>query len=171
MPRYVDNTLLKDEKLIYFSRPHWIIYMPGVFAFIVALIFVYFGPKYFNLRLDIWGSHTLYGICATISAIIGICWLLSAYVKYQTSEYAITDRRVIMKTGWIQRNSLELFLRKLEAININQTITGRLLNYGTVTIVGTGGTEDHYFNVRDPLRFRKVVQQQADLLIDNEDKH
>jgi uncharacterized membrane protein YdbT with pleckstrin-like domain len=105
-----------------------------------------------------------------IAALIGAYWLLMAYIKYRTSEFGITDKRVLMKTGFVSRNSLEIFLRKLEAINVNQTVTGRILNYGTLVIIGTGGTEDFYFNVPDPLNFRKRVQQQADLLTDADDR-
>lgn len=168
--RYIDSTLLKDEKLIYAARPHWIIFGPAVAAFVVAFLFLYFGPVYFALRLSIWGNHQLYDICAAIAALIGAYWLLTAYIKYRTSEFGITDKRVLMKTGLVSRNSLEIFLRKLEAINVNQTVTGRILNYGTLVIIGTGGTEDFYPNVPDPLNFRKRVQQQADLLTDPDDR-
>lgn len=165
--KYINATLLKEEKLIYSARPHWIIFGPGVAAFIAAFLFLYFGPSYLAIRIY---NHSLYDLCAGIAALIGIYWLLMAYIKYRTSEFGITDKRVLMKTGLISRNSLEIFLRKLEAINVNQTIPGRILNYGTIVIIGTGGTEDFYFNVPNPLSFRKRVQQQADLLLDGDDK-
>lgn len=168
--RYINSTLLRDEKLIYAARPHWIIFGPAVAAFVIAFLFLYFGPVYLSLNIAIWGNHSLYDICALIAALVGIYWLLTAYIKYRTSEFGITDKRVLMKTGFVSRNSLEIFLRKLEAINVNQTVPGRILNYGTLVIIGTGGTEDFYFNVPDPLGFRKRVQQQADLLIDPDDK-
>lgn len=168
---YINETLLKDEKLIYFSRPHWIIFGPAITALIIALAFLIWGPSYSTLQFHIWKTHPFYELLAAAAGIIGLYWLLIAYIKFKTSEYAITDRRVLMKTGWIQRNSLEIFLRKLEAINVNQTVPGRIFNYGTLVIIGTGGTEDFYFNVPDPLGFRKRVQQQADLLTDGDDRH
>ena len=67
-----------------------------------------------------------------------------------------------MKTGLIQRYSLELFLDKIEAIYVDQTILGRLLNYGVIIVVGTGGSKDLFTNVPNPLEFRRMVQQQID---------
>ena len=169
MPRYIRETLLKDEKLIYYTRPHWIIFAPGVIALIVSFLFFTYGPTYFALRFSFLDGYQLYVICGAVTLLIGVYWLISAYITYRTSEYGITDKRVLMKTGWIRRNSLEIFLRKLEAINVNQTIPGRILNYGTLVVIGTGGTEDFYFNVPQPLSFRKRVQQQAELLVDVDD--
>ena len=171
MMRYIRENLLADEKLIYASRPHWIIFAPAVTTLIAAFLFYVFGPSYFALRSSILLGYSLYEITSGVLAIVGAYWLLTAYITYLTSEYGVTDKRVIMKTGWIRRNSVEIFLRKLEAINVDQTIPGRILNYGTIVIIGTGGTADRYLYVPDPLNFRKRVQQQADLLLDSEDAH
>ncbi len=169
--RYIQSTLLKDEELIYIARPHWIIFSPAVITLFLALLFYYYGPVYFSFRSSLWGGYQLFDVISAVVALVGLYWLLTAYIMYRTAEYGITDKRVLMKTGWIRRNSLEIFLRKLEGINVNQTVTGRVLNYGTIVIIGTGGTQDIYYNVPDPLGFRKRVQQQTDLLIDEEDRH
>lgn len=162
--RYISNTLLQNEKLIYYTRPHWIIFAPTFFSFLVALILYSKGPDIFgpvgNLR---YFNLYVYEILAILAAIIGLFGLINAYITFQTSEYGITDRRILMKTGWIRRNSLEVFLDKIEAVKVNQSIFGRVLNYGTLIIVGTGGTEDPFFSIPAPLHFRKKVQQQIDL--------
>ena len=164
---YIRETLLKDEKLVYVARPHWIVFFASVTAILMALMISQFGPSYFSLQIKVAG-YDIYQLLAMLVFFVGLCWLTQACVRYYTSEYGITDKRVLMKTGWIQRNSLEIFLRKLEAIHVNQTILGRILNYGTIVIIGTGGTEDRYSYIPDPLGFRKRVQEQADLLIDEE---
>ncbi|ACJ19481.1 PH domain-containing protein [Coxiella burnetii] len=165
-PRYIKETLIKDEKLVYFTRPHWIIYGPGVIALIFAALFYTYGPAYFILRSRLLGGYPLYDLCSFFASALGAFWLLTAYVTYRTSEYGVTDKRVIMKKGWIRRNSLEIFLRRLEGVDVNQTVTGRILGYGTLVISGMGGSRDYYTNVPQPLMFRKYVQRQVDLLID-----
>ncbi len=78
---------------------------------------------------------------------------------YHYSEYGITDKRILMKTGFIQRQSLELFLDKVESIKVDQSLLGRLLNFGGIIVVGTGGSHDRFFDIEDPLKFRKKTQE------------
>lgn len=167
---FIRETLLSDEKLVYVTRPHWVVFAPCVAAFIFSFIVYLYGPVYFSFRFGLLGGYDLYQLLAFAVFLVGAYWLLQALIKYYASEYGITDKRVLMKTGLIRRASLEIFLYKLEAIHVDQTIMGRILNYGTIVIIGTGGTEDYYLYIPDPLGFRKRVQQQADLLIDEQDR-
>lgn len=164
--RYVDATLLTDETLLYFARPHWIIFAPAAFAFFVSLFFLHYGPHFLNFSTVIAG-HTLYGLSSAFAAIIGSFWSLTSYIQSRTSEYAITDKRLIMKTGWLRRDAVEVFLIKLEAVNVVQSIMGRVFNYGTIIIVGTGGTKDCYYSIPNPLVFRREVQQHAERAVDH----
>lgn len=168
---YIRENLLSDETLVFATRPHWIIFAPAVLSFIVSFLCYIYGPQYFAFDTPIWNGYRLYEIVSIMVALVGVYWLITAFITYKTSEYGVTDKRVLMKTGWIQRNSVELFLRKLEAINVDQSIPGRFLNYGTLIIVGTGGTGDPYLYVPNPLNFRKLVQEQVDHAIDDEDVH
>ncbi len=168
MERYIDSTLLHDEKLIYFTRPHWIVFAPSLAALIIAILFWHFSSMY-HMNFALFDNLSLMNALGLIALVIFAYWFVRAYILYRFSEYAVTDRRVIMKEGWISRRALEIFLRKLEGINVDQTITGRILSYGTLVIIGTGGTKDHYFNIPKPFEFRKIVQQQTDLLIDEAD--
>jgi uncharacterized membrane protein YdbT with pleckstrin-like domain len=85
------------------------------------------------------------------------------FINYQYSEFGITDKRVLIKVGLIRRQSLETLLTKIESIQVNQGILGRVLNYGTLIIRGTGGTAGKYNNISNPFEFRKKVQEQIDL--------
>lgn len=76
-----------------------------------------------------------------------------------TDEFAITNKRVIVKTGLIRRKTVELNLTKIESVNVNQSILGRILGFGSIQIVGTGGTRESFTNIRKPLRFRKRFQE------------
>ncbi|MCW2120033.1 PH domain-containing protein [Flavobacterium sp. 7A] len=78
--------------------------------------------------------------------------------KY-TDEFAITNRRVIIKTGLISRYSFEMNLSKIESINVDQGILGRILGYGSIRIVGSGGTKEIFPNILNPLEFRKKFQE------------
>jgi len=80
-------------------------------------------------------------------------------IDYSTSEFAITTKRVIIKVGLISRNTLEMNLQKIETVNVNQGILGRMLGYGTITIVGTGGTKESFPRIANPLEFRKKFQE------------
>lgn len=93
--------------------------------------------------------------------IIGIPLLLAAWIRSVTTELAVTNKRVIIKTGWISRRTLEMNLGKIENIGVDQGILGRILGYGTIIVIGTGGTREPFPNIADPLGFRKAVQAQS----------
>ncbi|MBI1919851.1 MAG: PH domain-containing protein [Geobacter sp.] len=72
-----------------------------------------------------------------------------------TSEFAITNRRVIIKIGLVSRHILEMNLSKVESINVDQSVMGRMLKYGTITIIGTGGTREVFHKIAHPMEFRR----------------
>ena len=86
---------------------------------------------------------------------------LSPLIRRATSEFVITNKRVIVKVGLIRRKSLEMNLQKIESVNVEQGIMARILGYGTVTIVGTGGTRESFTNIRRPLMFRRKFQEHS----------
>lgn len=160
---FIENNLLSNEKLILFSKMHKIVFALPVIMLLLALFFaIHGGPARFSaplpfLPLSMRVLLTL--ICLAVTLFTGI----DALISYETSEYGVTNKRILIKTGWIRRNTLELFLDKVEAINVTQSVPGRVFGYGTLRVVGTGGTEDPFFYIPDPLKFRKVAQQQVDL--------
>lgn len=81
-------------------------------------------------------------------------------IEYWTSEFAVTNKRLIMKMGWMSRRILELNLHKIESVNVDQPLLGRLLGYGTITVIGTGGTRETFERIAHPLAFRKAFQEQ-----------
>jgi len=87
---------------------------------------------------------------------------ISPILDRYTDEFAVTNRRVIVKTGLISRKTLEMNLSKIESVNVDQSIFGRLLGYGTITIIGTGGTRESFPNISKPLLFRKKFQELSD---------
>jgi uncharacterized membrane protein YdbT with pleckstrin-like domain len=96
-------------------------------------------------------------IYLTAKAILTL-WI-APFIQRATSEFAITTKRVIIKEGLIARRTLEMNLSKIETVNVDQNIMGRILNYGSITIIGTGGTHEVFHNIAYPMHFRKAFQE------------
>lgn len=142
---YVKKTLLLEEKILYHTKPHYIIFYP---------IFLW-------TALTLWFFNTdniLFGIFLLLISILS---LVNSLINYYCSEYVITNKRIIMKIGFIRRKSLEIFLERIEGIYIEQSIVGRALNFGTVFVGGVGGTKNPFFYIPNPIEFRNKVQQQT----------
>lgn len=86
---------------------------------------------------------------------------LTPLVARWTSEFAVTNKRVVIKTGLIARDTLEMNLQKIESVGVDQSLLGRILGYGDLTIIGTGGTRERFPNIADPVRFRRAFQEQV----------
>jgi len=149
---YVEKNLISGEKLVYRTGIHWVVlFWPVVFAVLLAGG----GAGVYIYRNDfVWIAAAMAGIAAII--------LLVAIVRRNSTEMAVTNRRVIIKTGIMSRRSLEIMLPKVESIGIDESAGGRMLGYGTVTIHGTGGTPEPFPLIAHPGEFRKQVQQQID---------
>jgi uncharacterized membrane protein YdbT with pleckstrin-like domain len=88
-----------------------------------------------------------------------ITLFISPCVAIYSDEFAITSKRIIIKTGLIARHTLELNLSKVESVKIHQNILGRILGFGNIQIIGTGGTRETFINIKKPLEFRKKFQE------------
>jgi uncharacterized membrane protein YdbT with pleckstrin-like domain len=86
---------------------------------------------------------------------------IAPLIDFYTSEFAITNKRIIIKVGFITRRTIEMNLVKVESVGIDQSILGRVLGYGTVKVIGTGGTHEPFSNISNPLEFRKQFQMLA----------
>jgi len=84
---------------------------------------------------------------------------IAPMIDRYTDEFAITNKRVVIKTGLISRKTIELNLSKIESVNVDQTVMGRIFGFGTITIIGIGGTREAFVNIRKPLEFRKRFQE------------
>lgn len=162
--KYIQSNLLPNEKILYGVRPHWIIFQWTIFAALISLFL--WSEEPVLLTMPIYHSWTLGDLAAAFMAIVAIYWGIGAWIRYVTSEYGVTNKRVLIKVGWISRDSLEIMLEKIEGVLVDQSIGGRILNYGTITIIGTGGTKDSFPFIPDPLAFRRTVQEAFDILGD-----
>ncbi|MCK4608576.1 MAG: PH domain-containing protein [Gammaproteobacteria bacterium] len=161
--KYVTNTLMSNETLVFHTKPHWIVYMPAIIWLAISILILIVGSSLSGNSPILLGFslHVLLALCALLLAIFHG---LSGWITSIASEYAITDKRILMKIGLIRRNSLEIFLTKIESIHVKQSICGRILNYGEIFISGTGGSKDPFLYIPDPLQFRKKTQEQIEKL-------
>ncbi len=96
---------------------------------------------------------------ALLLLILPIIIALPGLIAVRTSELLITDRRVIIKVGWLQRRTLEMFISKIESVAVHQPLFGRMFGYGTVVIRGTGGSAEPFSKIAAPIEFRNAIQR------------
>lgn len=141
---YIESNLLPNEEVLYRANLHWIIFLKSFIVVALGIVFLAVEP-------------TIGGIGVVIGLLAG----LPAFIQYMTSELGVTTKRVIIKVGLVRRRTLELLLRQVEAISVDQSILGRILGFGSVTLTGTGGVREVFHNVSSPLELRKRIQGQV----------
>ena len=156
---YIDNNLLTDEHVVYRTHLHWIIFVRPIFWSLLAFFLYYL---YFTNMPN--STQSYYQLVIAIPLLIVIFEAIQKLVLYHSSEFGVTNKRVIVKTGFIRVSSSENFLQKVENIQVHQSIWGRILGYGTIIIIGTGGTQESFYLIHDPLMFRRQVQEQVELI-------
>lgn len=97
-----------------------------------------------------------------IVSLLGVIVIAVAMIRRASTELAVTTRRVIAKFGFISRSTVELNLAKIESVRVEQTVTGRIFNYGSIIVTGTGSTMDPIPFIADPIRFRQAIQSATD---------
>lgn len=147
---YLDDHLLTGERIIYRARLHWTIFLASIVVVLLgialAILLQVVQPTYSYAGLGLAG--------------VGLLLAIGPAIRYVTSEFAVTDKRVLGKVGFIERESDETLLSKIEAIAVDQGVLGRVFGFGTVTITGTGGTPEVFSKISEPLEFRRQIQSQ-----------
>ncbi len=148
---FVDRHLMPGETLIYRTRLHWALLLPHIVLMLV------FAAALVAVSVTVKGVWVYFPLALLV---ISVFRALGAFVRYQTSEFAVTTHRVMVKLGLISIRSTEILLQKIEAIQIEQDVWGRVLGYGTVLITGTGGTHELFQVIERPYELRTQVQSQ-----------
>jgi uncharacterized membrane protein YdbT with pleckstrin-like domain len=152
MGRYIDEILQPGEKVLYSTNAHWVFYLPAIAAWLVAAVLLVLS------RLTTSDSVVL--LCLAIAAVVAIValyWTVKAWFHRLTTETDVTNRRVVHKTGFIKRRTFEMALDKVESVDVNQSIAGRVLDYGDVTIMGVGEGKETISTIAEPLAFRNAI--------------
>lgn len=143
---FIEENLIDGEKVSYQGKLHWIVLFWPIFWLVVTIcVFAVVGDQYY-----------LGKFCILAVLITGA----SPLFRFATSEYGITNKRVIVKTGIFSIDSTEVMINKIEDVQVHQGFLGWIVGYGSITIVGTGGTKDPLTMISSPLEFRKKLQEQ-----------
>ncbi len=143
---FLEQNLVPGERLVHRASLHWMVFAPAALIGLTGLVALLFLPEY----------RLLGGVVVVVGALLAI----KPYILLRFSEFGVTDRRVLVKLGLLSRESLDQILDKIEAVQVEQDILGRILGYGTVTVIGTGGTRETFPRINDPFAFRRAIQEQ-----------
>jgi len=149
---YVDKNLVPGEEIVYRAHLHLIIFLSPALLSLLGGGLVALGLVYDLIPIWVLGGLVL---------LYGLGLALVRHVRYVTSEFVVTDKRVLVKIGLFQRHTLELLLSRLETIGVEQGLLSRMLNLGTIVVTGTGGTREPFADISNPLEFRRQVQSAA----------
>jgi uncharacterized membrane protein YdbT with pleckstrin-like domain len=151
MGRYIDDILQPGEKLLYSTNAHWIFYLPAIAAWVVAAAFLVASSMFVGTPVLLCLS------LASISAVFALYQMLTAWFHRWTTETDVTNLRVVHKSGFIKRRTFEMSLDKVESVDVNQSILGRIFNYGDVTVRGVGEGAETIRTIASPLEFRSHI--------------
>lgn len=134
MTSYVEGALVKDEKIVHIGH------------------------------ISLWSLSHLIALGLVLLPVfgLGLIFLVMAFVRYKTTELAITSKRVIVKLGFIQRRTVEININKVESIQVDQAILGRIFNFGTLVISGAGNPQAPITGISAPMEFRKAFIEAQD---------
>ena len=148
---YVRRVLQPGETITHATRLHSVIFLPAILWFAAAIVLLIAA-----LTLD--GDLRVGGeALAAFAAIFGLWTGTPALIRRATTELAVTDRRVIYKSGVLARHTLEMNRSKVESVDVDQSVLGRMLDFGTIVVRGTGGSLEPIRMVGDPLSFRSHI--------------
>jgi uncharacterized membrane protein YdbT with pleckstrin-like domain len=163
---YIESNSAPGETVLYETRLHWIVMLkqsflgclllglPGAFLLYYAASLT--GPHHKNVQtLEEVGAFLL--VCCVAVVLWGV-------MQRNAMEMALTNRRVVIKAGVVSRSTTEMPLSKVESIQVVEPALGRMLGYGTIRVIGTGGTTEPFEQIQNPLEFRRQVQQQVEKL-------
>lgn len=152
---YINKNLSANEELVYTAKVHWFIFLPPALLLFLGISFLNSEPLYA-------GEPSYIPLIGFILTLVALFKLIGALITRFTTELGITTKRVIAKVGLIRRNTVELNHSKVESFQVEQSVFGRILGFGTITIQGTGGGKTPIKGIDSPLAFRREAQEIVD---------
>ena len=147
---YVDQVLEPDERVVFRTSLSWTVYGRAIGFAVIALAL-----PVLTAGAPGWGPAVL--VASALASLAGFISFLHAWFRRATTEIAVTDRRVVLKRGFIRRHTVEMNMQKVESVDVDQSQLGRLFNYGSVTIRGTGTTMERLARIDRPLKLRSAI--------------
>lgn len=150
---YVSRILMPGETVLATARLHWIVLLPSILTIVAGIAAAIWA---WASGMDRDQAKFVYALAGFL-ALFGVLTFLGRLIVRATSEFAVTNRRVIVKRGIISLHTVEMNEDKVESVDVDQGILGRLLGYGRVTIHGVGARWDPIDTIDDPLKFRSAI--------------
>ena len=158
---YAKSVLQPGEQIILTGRLHWIAYW-------YAIVFLVLGTALVWWEYAHWPSHdVLISVTALTFGVLFVVSFIRAWFVRWITEIAVTNRRIIYKRGFINRHTEEMNMDKVASVDVDQSILGRLLDYGTIHVIGTGGAQkddrtgmhgiEHLHRIEAPLALRNAI--------------
>ena len=148
---YLERNLAPGETLSHLARLHWALFVAPVALMVVAAVGLV------PLATSVHGPVVYAPIVLILVALV---WLASRYITYAMTEFGVTSQRVVMKRGLIGIQTKEIMLSRIEAIQVVQSVPGRVFNFGDVIVTGTGGSNERLVMIASPQEFHAQVQGQ-----------
>ncbi|MBZ5659900.1 MAG: PH domain-containing protein [Acidobacteriia bacterium] len=162
---YIEKHLIEGESVVYTTRLHWIVLLGPI---LLALLLGLPGLALLSFYTVGAGSRdqnsAYYAAAGAILIVVAVIFLAVGLVKRNATEMTVTNRRIVVKVGMAARRTVEMLLSRVESIGVEESVTGRVLGYGTVIVRGTGGTPESFDTIAHPLEFRTRVQEQIEKL-------
>jgi uncharacterized membrane protein YdbT with pleckstrin-like domain len=147
---YVKHVLLPDEKIRFVTNIHWIKSLPGALLFLLGCVIYLVSFKIEHMQTAVW-------LLSLAVMAAGVASLLVAWFRRWTTEIAVTDRRIIYKEGFISRKTIEMHMDKVESVDVDQSILGRILGYGDIVVRGVGTGFEPFKTIANAIEFRSHV--------------
>src|SRR5439155_1006 len=129
---------------------HWVIY-------IHAIVWLTLGTVLCTLEFYYWGDLIVLKVVAVLFYGLTLRAFIRAWFARWITEFAVTDMRVIYKTGFISRRTAEMNMDKIESVDVDQSVLGRLLDFGTIHVLGTGQGIEHLHRIASPIKLRNAI--------------
>lgn len=149
---YVQHVLQPGETVIHEARLHWLIYWRAILLFIVACAVAALSTQLTDQK-----TQQAVLIASGLFLVVAILFAIGAAARRHSTELAVTDHRIIYKSGLFSRHTIEMNRSKIESVDVDQSFFGRIFGYGTVLIRGTGGSLEPLSNIQDPLALRSCI--------------
>ncbi len=153
---YIEKNLMEGERIVMRAQLHAVVYVWPVVLAIASLVVMGFAAFI---------DQTAYPL--TVGVVMLLVAVIWAVLIHDNRKYVLTNKRLIEKVGIVRRESREILLRKCEGVQLSQSMLGRILGYGTVTVSTTGEAVNDYRYIKDPIRFSTQINQQIDRLRDD----